>query len=52
MSLFWGKSGRWVSYPFTILAVLTAFARLYTGLHWPSDILGGILVGIVSARIT
>lgn len=47
----WRKTGRWISYSFTLLAVLTACARLYTGLHWPTDILAGIVVGIASARI-
>lgn len=31
--------------PALALAVLTAFSRLYLYVHWPSDILGGILLG-------
>ncbi|MDR0812754.1 MAG: phosphatase PAP2 family protein [Oscillospiraceae bacterium] len=32
-----------------ILAALIAFSRLYLFVHWPSDILGGIIVGVLSA---
>lgn len=35
--------------PALILAGLIAFSRMYMGVHYPTDILGGILVGTVSA---
>ena len=31
--------------PALALAVVTAFSRLYLYVHWPTDILGGILLG-------
>ena len=31
-----------------LLACLIAFSRLYLGVHYPSDVLGGIAVGILS----
>lgn len=34
--------------PALVLAVLIAFSRMYLYVHYPSDILGGIVVGIVS----
>ena len=34
-----------------ILACLIAFSRLYLYVHYPTDILGGILVGIVAGYI-
>ncbi|HZK84035.1 MAG TPA: phosphatase PAP2 family protein [Desulfosporosinus sp.] len=40
-----------MSYRSTILAILVAIARVYTGVHWPSDVLIGVIVGLLSARI-
>ena len=36
---------------FLISASLIAIARVFTGVHWPSDILVGSLLGIISALI-
>jgi undecaprenyl-diphosphatase len=37
--------------PMLILASIIAFSRMYLGLHYPSDILAGILLGFVCAKI-
>lgn len=34
-----------------VLAILIAFSRLYLYVHYPSDILGGMLVGLVTGYI-
>lgn len=34
--------------PCMILAVLIAFSRLYVGVHYPTDVLGGIVIGLCS----
>ena len=35
--------------PAIVLALLASFARIYAGIHWPSDVLVGILVGAAVA---
>lgn len=37
--------------PITILALLIMYSRIYLGMHYPSDILGGIIVGAISATL-
>ncbi len=41
------KWGMW----FFILAILNGLARIYCGVHWPGDILGGFIVGVASGWI-
>jgi undecaprenyl-diphosphatase len=47
----WKRADRWVSYSFTSLAILVAISRVYVGVHWPTDVIGGLIVGLLSARI-
>lgn len=35
---------------FFLLASLIAFSRLYLFVHFPTDVLGGIILGLVSAN--
>jgi len=39
------KAGIW----FLITSFLISVSRVYGGIHWPSDILAGALIGIISA---
>lgn len=47
----WGKQQKWISYTFTIIAVIVMFARVYVGVHYPTDVLAGLIVGIISGKI-
>ncbi|MCL5007044.1 MAG: phosphatase PAP2 family protein [Patescibacteria group bacterium] len=38
------RAGIWIS----VLTLLIGFGRIAVGVHWPSDVLGGILIGAVS----
>lgn len=38
--------------PFFILALLTGFSRLYLYVHFPSDVIAGIIVGILLSNLS
>lgn len=47
----WKIADLWVQKSFTILAAMVGIARVYVGVHWPTDVIAGAVVGIVSARL-
>ena len=34
-----------------MIAILVGFSRLYLAVHYPSDVLGGVVIGILSAFV-
>lgn len=47
--VYWRMMPRKYGVPLLILAVLIAFSRLYVGVHYPSDVLAGLLIGLFAA---
>jgi undecaprenyl-diphosphatase len=45
-----GRPPRWQGTVLLILAVLIAYARIYVGVHYLGDVLGGALTGLLAAR--
>ena len=46
--LLWSSLGR-IRYVIFVFACLMAFSRLYVGVHYPSDVLGGILLALLGS---
>ena len=47
VSVLWFLAPKKVSIPMTVLAVLISLSRLYVGVHYPTDVLGGAIIGSV-----
>lgn len=45
LALFWSAFVPRLRWPLIALASLTAYSRVYCGVHFPSDVLGGALIG-------
>ena len=49
--MFWLLSNRWLTLFLAFWATLQCYSRLYLGVHYPGDLLAGLLVGFVSATV-
>lgn len=49
-SLFFGKAKGWI--PVTVVAILIGFSRLYLYVHYPTDVLAGAILGVISGYIS
>lgn len=43
---------RWIGWPLIIWAAVVSYSRIYLGVHFPGDIIGGALLGIFWGYIT
>ncbi|MBQ1351251.1 MAG: phosphatase PAP2 family protein [Oscillospiraceae bacterium] len=48
----WGAPARWAKIFFPILAGLMGLSRIYIGVHYPSDVLAGAILGIIWSQVT
>lgn len=46
----WYVNRRWGEW-FFVFATLMGIARIYIGVHWPLDIVGGMAIGLISAAL-
>ena len=42
-------SSKWLSRTFWIVAILIAIARVFIGVHWPTDVLAGLVIGSIAS---
>lgn len=48
---FLKKSKRWIFFGMLLWAMLISYSRMYLGVHYPSDILGGAILGSMIALL-
>ena len=46
------RGPRKLGIPALVLAILIGLSRLYVGVHYPTDVLGGAIIGICSAMLS
>jgi membrane-associated phospholipid phosphatase len=47
-----GHKLSWTRVPLMVLAAVVAYSRVQTGVHYPTDVIGGSLLGIAVAELT
>jgi len=52
LMLYRERGWRWPLVAAAALMVVVLYSRLYLGVHWPTDVVGGLLLGVVWLAVT
>jgi undecaprenyl-diphosphatase len=49
-AVFWARYFVNLAPIFYLLAIVVCYSRIYMGLHYPSDVIGGMVIGVLAAK--